>query len=251
MTEDKDDMFDDMELLDSPQNTDTSPKDIVSVDMPDVTSPEWHDFVMSHFTEDELFDGNPTVPGLRRVSELLLGPIVFSGVTQVFPAQTVDHVGRCTVVYRVDFGNGSSFVDVADCWEANTDPEYLPYITANASTRAAGRAFRAALRIKTIAAEEIPKGDTSEFVEKLAQKNKVFTDEYDDSGKITDHQKRFLTGLCRRMDIDPVKVFQYELEKDIRKDSISKKEVSDVIAKINEYQKENIPEEIKGFSGEL
>ena len=45
-------------------------------------SEEWNDYVMSQFHSGELFDGNPTCAGLRRVVEELLGTIVSSRPAQ-------------------------------------------------------------------------------------------------------------------------------------------------------------------------
>ena len=91
--------------LETPIDTDTSVKDVISTDenAPSITDPEWNEYVMSMFTSKELYDGNPLVNGLRRVAELVIGPIVYSGPTQVFPPQRDDHHGRATVVFTVEF----------------------------------------------------------------------------------------------------------------------------------------------------
>ena len=86
----QEDMFETVELQ-TAQDVDTTPTDVVMSDSPDITSPEWNGYVMGMFTEKELYDGNPLVAGLRRVAELVIGPIVFSGPTQVFPPQRDDH----------------------------------------------------------------------------------------------------------------------------------------------------------------
>ena len=67
--------------------------------MPAYGSEKWHDYVMSKFHKTELFDGNPVCAGLRRVTEELLGTIVVSRPTQVFPATDSDGPGRATVVF--------------------------------------------------------------------------------------------------------------------------------------------------------
>ena len=70
---------------------------------PSMLSSEWNDYVMSHFDESELINGNPICAGLRRVSELLLGSIIESGPHEVHPATDSNGPGRATVVYRVGF----------------------------------------------------------------------------------------------------------------------------------------------------
>ena len=67
-------------------------------DTPSIFSPEWHNYVMSHFEKNELIDGNPVCAGLRRVAEFLLGDIVETGPTQVDSPTDSDGPGRATVV---------------------------------------------------------------------------------------------------------------------------------------------------------
>ena len=149
--------------LETPMDVDTSVRDVVAEESPSTTDPGWNDYVMSKFTEKELYDGNPLVNGLRRVAELVIGPIVYSGPTQVFPPQRDDHHGRATVVFTVEFENGMRYSEVADCWEGNTDDMFCAYAIATASTRAEGRALRKALRIRAVAAEEMTKKDTAKI----------------------------------------------------------------------------------------
>jgi len=114
-------LFDDCEIA-SPSNTDTRVKEIVmDKDTPDMLSPEWTEYVKTLFDESELVEGNPLVHGLRRVSEQVLGEIIFSGPTQVFPVQSESGVGRATVVFTVRFASGLECSEVADSWEGNTD----------------------------------------------------------------------------------------------------------------------------------
>ena len=99
-------LFDGMESLATPSNTDTSVKNLVLEDAPSMLSPEWHDYAMTLFEEDELMNGHPLVTGLRRVSEIVLGPMSFSGPTWVKPTDRDDHHGRATVIFTIEFANG-------------------------------------------------------------------------------------------------------------------------------------------------
>ena len=119
-------LFDNIELQSS-ENTDVSVKDVVAEDVPHITSIEWNDYIMELFEENELIENRPVSAGLRRVSELVLGRIVSSGPVQVFPPKDDTGIGRATVVWKVEFEDGTMFSDVADCWEGNTDDTYCAY----------------------------------------------------------------------------------------------------------------------------
>ena len=108
----KDDLFEDVELA-SPSNTNTAVKDVIDDGSPMPTDPKWNDYVLSLFEENELFDKMPLTNGLRRVAELLMGRIVFSGPSQVFPPQSGNEIGRSTVIWKIQFEDGSTFCDVA------------------------------------------------------------------------------------------------------------------------------------------
>ena len=161
-----DNIFDNMKEaeLQTPSNTDTSVKDKVGTDVPSMLSPEWHDYAMTLFQEDELVNGHPLVTGLRRVSELVLGPMKFSGPTWVKPTDRDDHHGRATVIFTIEFANGLKCSEVADSWEGNTDDMFCAFAVAIASTRAEARALRKVLKIKGVAAEELTKKDTAKIV---------------------------------------------------------------------------------------
>ena len=126
------------------------------------------------------------------MAELVIGPIVYSGPTQVFPPQRDDHHGRATVVFTVEFENGMRYSEVADCWEGNTDDMFCAYAIATASTRAEGRALRKALRIRAVAAEEMTKKDTAKIVRELSSKKDTSDGGYDDSSRMSDAQYNFI-----------------------------------------------------------
>lgn len=154
------------------------------------TSRDWNEYVLSHFGPDELADGNPTVDGLRRVTELLLGPII-DGNAKIVQSPTPQNDNRCVVEYEVTVRIGEEVVSqqsVADCYPGNCDHRFAIYSSAIAETRAEGRALRKLLKLrKVIAAEEA---------------GLVPLEETGVNGKITPTQMNFIETLCKRNDIN-------------------------------------------------
>jgi len=251
MTED---LFKDVELQ-TPSNTDTSVKDIIMEDAPSITSVGWNDFVMSQFDPSEVIENDkekiPLTAGLRRVAELLLGRIVSSGPTQVFPPKDDSSHGRAVVTWRVEFENGTCFSDVADCWEGNTDDMFCAYAVATAATRAEARALRKALRIRAIAFEEFTKKDTASIVRAKSQINstQATSGEYEDQSRMTDNQCNFIGVKCKQLNINTNALLK-ELFNVQSIKRLSKKMASDVIDELNKFQRETdkIPQSIIGYS---
>lgn len=236
--------------LRTPSNTDTSVKDVVTSDIPSMLSPEWHDYAMSLFHESEMVDGHPLVAGLRRVAEVVLGTIVFSGPTQVFPVQREDHHGRATVIFTVQFENGIKYAEVADSWEGNTDDMFCAFAVAIASTRAEARALRKALKIKGVAAEELTKKDTAKIVRDISSTKVASEGEYNDQDRMSDAQYNFIDVKCKQLNINGEKLFA-SFKVDSGK-KVSKKIASDIIDSLNDYQrdKSSIPQDIIGYQQE-
>ena len=159
--------------------------------IPAMSSPEWTEYVMSKFVDGEIVNSHPTASGLRRVTELLLGPIVRSSVKIVqTPNQDngMHAVAEYTVGIQYDF-EVREFTAAADANLLNTDAKFSIYPTALAETRAKGRAFREALRLSKCAAEEV-------YV--------VPEDEDEKAGRITASQISFLDMLAspQRLNVD-------------------------------------------------
>jgi len=229
-------LFAEVELA-TPSNTDTRTKDVVVSDAPSMLSAEWHDYAMTLFHPSEMVDGHPLVAGLRRVSEVVLGPIMFSGPTQVFPVQREDHHGRATVVFTVEFANGMKYSEVADSWEGNTDDMFCAFAVAIASTRAEARALRKALKIKGVAAEELTKKDTAKIVRDISSTKTASEGEYNEQSRMSDAQYNFIDVKCKQLNINGQKLF-----KNFNVDSgkkVSKKTASDIIDALNDYQRDN------------
>lgn len=244
-------LFEGVEELNTVSNTNTSVQNVILDNAPHMLSPEWHEYAMSLFNDDELVDGHPLVAGLRRVAELVIGQILFSGPTQVFPVQRDDHHGRATVVFTIKFANGSTYSEVADSWEGNTDDMFCAYAVAIASTRAEARALRKALKIKGVAAEELTKKDTAKFVRDISKQKSSTSGDYDEQDRMSDAQSNFIDIKCKQLNIDGVKLLKEIFNVDHNR-KISKKVASDIIDRLNEYQRDkgSIPESITGYNEE-
>lgn len=246
----EDNIFEGVEELRTPSNTDTSVKNVVLADAPSMLSPEWSDYAMTLFSEDELMNGHPLVNGLRRVAELVLGPIVFSGPTWVKPTERDDHHGRATVIFNVRFANGLECAEVADSWEGNTDDTFCAFAVAIASTRAEARALRKVLKVKGVAAEELTKKDTAKIVRDISKQTASTSGDYDDEGRMSDAQSNFIDIKCKQLNIDGEALFKVFKVNNNRK--VSKKVASDIIDRLNEYQRDkgSIPTGVIGYNEE-
>lgn len=212
---------------------------------PKYGSTDWHDYVMSLLTEDEKPKGNPTVAGLRRIVEDLLGEILFTGPTEVFPATTVDGVGRATVLYEIVFAwkmGVESYVDlhsfeypqkvfrdVGEAWSGNTPPPFDMHASATATSRAEGRVLRKALKLKVATAEEVNSLSNNNEFSPLVDEN------------ASSFQKNFIVNKCKLLNIN--------LEKFVGKDynKLTHIEAVGLLEKLNNFMKDNnsIPKEIK------
>jgi hypothetical protein len=222
--------------------------------MPAYGSEDWHDFVMSKFHKSELFDGNPVCSGLRRVAEELLGTIIVSRPSQVWPATDTDGPGRATVVFEVvidwmDSGQLRTFSDVADVWHGNTDDLFCAHPVATASTRAEGRALRKALKVKCLAAEELAKKDVASIVRQSVHTAKPTDGEWKEDDSISTAQINFVDAKCKQLDINVIKFINMGEATYESIDSVSKKTASKMLGVLNEYQTgtKDVPDNIAGY----
>ena len=123
--------------------------------IPKIGDSKWHDYVMTLFEEDEIYKGNPTVDGLRRVATKLFGQIVNIDIAVIKPITLNDPT--VTVEFTLRFGHfDCSYSGIADATSENIKPPYNKFLTAMAETRAEGRALKRALCLKrVISAEEM------------------------------------------------------------------------------------------------
>ena len=220
---------------------------------PSITSDEWHDYVMSQFKSNELIDGNPITAGLRRVVEIVLGEVIETGPTQVFPATDPNGPGRATVVYRIvideyESGRTKSYADTADVWHGNTDDLFCAHPVATASTRAEGRALRKALKLRVLAAEELAKKDIVSIVQQSV--NQQPTDgEWNPDEKISSQQINFIDNKCSQLDIDVMKFVNSGNTNYTSVNGVNKDTAKNMIVELNKYQNQStkIPPEITGY----
>lgn len=195
---------------------------------PPYGSVAWQEYVLSLMREDELLDGYPTCAGLRRVAEILLGEVTFSGPTQVFPANDPNGPGRATVLYSVTFAwkrdvpayidldkfeyPVRTFADVADCWHGNTPDTFAVHPVATASTRAEGRALRKALKLNIHTAEEMANDKDASEVVLRSQERELGrqTENWNPTNNITPVQKKFILTKCKQLGIDVEKFINIE-----------------------------------------
>jgi hypothetical protein len=129
--------------------------------VPNISSPEWHDYVMSKFLPHELDKNNrPYVFGLRRVINLIFGKVIKSNKDVIQYA--TNECYRATVKHEVtvirhnipeDEFAVQTFSEVADCAHDNCE-KYWNFPVATASTRAESKNYRVMLNLRCISSEE-------------------------------------------------------------------------------------------------
>jgi hypothetical protein len=208
---------------------------------PQPTDPEWQDHVMSQFAPGELDpEGNPGAEACRVVAERLLGTIVSETVRTVqVPTQENDY--RATVEVSVsiawggDPGDIRTFEDVADVYPLNMDPKFARFPTASAKTKALGRAYKSALKLRKVYTSE-----------EMATKE-VPVPEGGFEALINHSQCRFLEKTCRDLRIDLMKFVNMgeRKYKDILQIPYAR---ADKMTKVlAEYQRSGVvPEHIRG-----
>lgn len=241
---------------------DNTPKEEHEI-IPTYGSDEWQKFLLSKLLPNEKEGEYPKCNGLRRLASTYLGDIVSSRPSQVFPATSPEEAGRATVVWEVVINwklgvpayldlNGINdfrrvFADVADCWVGNTPATYAVHPASTAATRAEGRAWRKALMLNVVTAEEITNGNNADAVVEKSISNMLGTKttEWSEGDKITASQKNFITKKCDAMSI--------ELEKFINKrhyvsgeektyssiEDVSRGVAAAMIEELNRYQNES------------
>lgn len=213
-----------------------SPNDPDQEEIPTPDDPGWTQYVIGQFEDDEMENKNPRVDGLRRLVEKLIGEIVEEGCDLIACPNSDNDFRACVKAWvRLnDNGTIKQYEALADACRENCSGQYSLYLCAMADTRAKGRCFRNALRLKkVVAAEEI---DPSAV---------PVSSEYEDNSPIDGNQLVAAKVVAERNQIDLPKLFVYlEIKKQIS--TLTRKEGKELLQTMHKMSTKNeIPDEIK------
>ena len=216
-------------------------------DNPVMGDPGWADYVMSLFKEDELYEGKyPMLKGLRRIGYILLNGVWESEVVSL----TFTPDNRALCVYKLRTGDGRIIHGAADAHKENVQGMFSVYPVAIAENRAEARAYRKALMIDVVTAEEMSGSEKSYFgnmpiLGEYSNANvPVSSGEYSDEEPASQNQLIVIESKCRQLGIDSSKFLSYV---NYQEGKTTKKEAKEFLGVINKFQQNpnDIPEEIK------
>lgn len=206
--------------------------------IPDMDNPDWSDYVLSQFEADEMFNGNPTADGLRRVVRKLLGPIIRSETVIVqSPDETNNNHAVVEHIIEVRWDNNPMdvrvFRDVADIWPGNVQAPFDRRTSTTAGTIAEGRALRKALQLKRVFA-------TEEVAELPPQ---------GDADKINNSQIVWLNMMCQRNDVNVLALIKNSKGKYDNIESVPYSVYINMRKYLSDYQNgtRDVPDNIKGY----
>lgn len=224
--------------------------------VPAQTDPEWTDYVLTKFADNELFSVQgsetryPNCSGLRRVCKLLLGEIVFSGpVTSQSASPTMDFpLGSSTVLYEIRVRNYYTddvitYRSIANANVNNVDGDYALYPDSIAETRAEGRCLRKLLGLssKVVSIEEMTNKKAEDAVPV------VKTVEWAGEDRATDNQKALIITKCNQFKLDVMKFINLGKTQYGSLDEVKRETAAKMIQELTKYQIHENHEESKGI----
>jgi hypothetical protein len=198
--------------------------EVVEINVPSYGDEGWEDYVMSQFTEKELYNAKyPKLNGLRRVGLKLLGRVIKSYPVKI--ERNWDGTGSACCIYEIEFENGITYSAVGDASPYNMDDVYNIYPSLIAENRAEARTYRKALLLSVVAAEEVKENKES-FTSVLSS-----TGEYNDEDPMSTQQETIIKTKCKQLNLDYESFIKdSNLVKPTRKDAI------ELINKLNNIQ---------------
>ena len=218
--------------------------------------PDWKEYVLSQFDESEIFeaDGNkyPSLSGLRRVVELILGDIIFSGPVDSKTTHPTPELplGACTVTYEIQLlwklgmPNYISldanlpvkvFRGMAGAHQNNVDGDFALYPEAIAETRAEARALRKALSLSVVSYDEISRKKADDII----KPQETIVSDWNPEDMINDTQKTTITMKCEQFNIDLMKFINSGSKQYDSIDKVTKGTAAAMIKTLSSYQQTN------------
>ncbi len=229
------------------------------LEKPDWLSPQWSDYVMQQFADNELINAKPTCDGLRRVFQKLVGPILSLNVH--IPHCPSDERHESTVVVTIEYQD--SRVEnipsryISDAFNVSKDNTPWPWHTASvatATTKAEARALRKGIGLTKVLSNEEAEQGFDNMVSNNPDIKAKSLDEVSSSsnGKISDLSKVMINTLAMRCSIDISKMLK-ELGIEVTLENISNNQAKLIIQTLEEYQRkrDTIPASIKRESLDL
>lgn len=182
-------------IFDSLKEENDSILKVPEINIPDRYSPEWSDYILSLFCEDELREGNPTCDGMRRILQKLFGPIIDEKLCGKNCQPNYAFVEFSITFFDRFDGQTKTFADCADVYEGNCEPPYYKHAGGTASTRAEGRVLRKALGLRKVLSAEEMSGEIRELQNKQGN--------FDLEGEFVDGaQLNAINLVCKRLNLN-------------------------------------------------
>jgi hypothetical protein len=203
--------------------------------------------ILGMLRPDEIFDGMPRAVGLRRISQLILGPIVKTDVQ--IPKCELNHaVVICSVTYMTPRGL-MTFSDAAESSDFNTSEFFMAFPVASSTTKAFGRAFKSAIGLDIVTAEEIAPRDhnPAKRIQEAKKTEKITAEDAVDMGPISEQQKKAVSKLCKLNGVELIKFINMGKKTYNSLDDVKKREAIGMMELLNRYNNDPlaIPESIK------
>lgn len=215
---------------------------------PNMTDPEWTEYVLSFLSDKEKDKDYPKADGLRRLVEKFVGQIIGIETTVIQPPQK-DNYQTSTVKTRVRVRPHGVDMQIPDPYKydliydactdvqkEHMDPPYDRHISAVAETRAEGRAYRKILKLQNVVTKE-----------------EMVSTDHNDVERINKVQIAFLDAMCNnsRLNINVKKLFEYVF-KDQKLENITDykyNQATELGNLLSSYQDDmnKIPTEIRGY----
>ena len=221
------------------------------IEMEDDMAPaqqEWtKESMMALLRPEEMWNDKPRAVGLRRISQIILGPIIKTEVT--IPKCELNHA---VVVYTVTYATPRGLVtstDAAESTDFNTSEFFMAFPVASTTTKASGRAFKAAIGLDVMTAEEMSPDNINpaQKVQESRRTEKATAEDVVDMGPISEQQKRAINKLCIANGIDLMKFINMGKGKYKSLDEVTKKGGIGMMEMMNKYNNDPlvIPDAIK------